>query len=346
VHTLDDEQIRWRRVGNAPLMEAGKAGVPADVPGGWSDPYVFSSQGRTFITFKACGGLVCEANNKELTDWKCIGKLAGVIGECPNVFKLGDKWAIIRSTGRAAHTTSYVTGQLVVDGNDIQFKVDGPAQVLDYGYGGNKPAGRHRVCHGLYGTNTYEDPKGRRIMCGHISGFKNELGWNGCMSLPRILTLDEHGNLIQTPVPELKKLRGEHKRVAEVPIQDELKLIEGAGGRQIEVTAEFSPGDAKAFGVKLRSSDNGEDAITLRYADGVLNVAGTEVPLKLDGGNKTLKLQVFLDRSVMEVFVNDGRAAVTRVEYPGEEDLAIGVFAEGGKATLRSLDVWQMKSIW
>jgi beta-fructofuranosidase len=55
---------------------------------------------------------------------------------------------------------------------------------------------------------------------------------------------------------------------------------------------------------------------------------------------------VFLDRSVMEVFVNDGQTAVTRVEYSGEEDLGIAVFAEGGKATLKSLDVWQMKSIW
>jgi beta-fructofuranosidase len=217
---------------------------------------------------------------------------------------------------------------------------------MDYAYGKNKPAGRSRHCRGLYGTNTYEDPQGRRIMFGWISGFINGRGWNGCMSLPRILTIDDSGRMIQTPAPELKELRGTHKQVADVAIQDEFKLIEGAKGRQIEVAAEFSPGDAKAFGLKLRSSDDGQEAITLRYADGSLNVAGTEVPLKLEGGNKTLKIQVFLDRSVMEVFINGGQTAVTRVEYPGEEDLGIGVFAEGGKATLESLDVWQMKSIW
>ena len=64
------------------------------------------------------------------------------------------------------------------------------------------------------------------------------------------------------------------------------------------------------------------------------------------GERQPLKLHVFLDRSVIEVFVNDGQTAVTRVEYPGEEDLAVGVFAENGKVTVKLLDVWQMKSIW
>lgn len=101
-----------------------------------------------------------------------------------------------------------------------------------------------------------------------------------------------------------------------------------------------------ACGLKLRSSSDGQRAITLRYADGTLNVAGTAVPLRPAGERQPRKLHVFLDRSVMEVFVNDGHTAVTRVEYPGEEDLAVGVFAENGKATIKSLDVWQMKSIW
>ena len=94
------------------------------------------------------------------------------------------------------------------------------------------------------------------------------------------------------------------------------------------------------------SENDGARAITLRYADGWLNVSGTKVPLELKGENKTPKLHVFLDRSVMEVFIDDGWAAVTRVEYPQETDLGVAVFAEDGKATLESLDVWQMKPIW
>ncbi|MFH1730290.1 MAG: glycoside hydrolase family 32 protein [Planctomycetota bacterium] len=339
---LDDDLIRWRRVGDGPLMEAGKNGVPQDVPGGWSDPYVFKADGRTFVTFKACGGLVCEATNKTLTEWKYVGRLEGVVGECPNVFKLQDKWVIIRSTD----PISYVTGQLVLDGNDIRFNVDGPAAVMDFGYGKNLPAGRQRISRGLYGTNTYLDPEGRRIMFGWISGFKTGRGWNGCMSLPRVLTLDRGGRLIQTPAPELKELRERHTHVTGIELNNAFKRIDGAGGKQLELIAEFIPGDAEAFGLKLRSSGDGSRAVTLRCSGKTLDVAGTEVPVERAEEVNSLKLHVFLDRSVMEVFINGGRQAVTRVEYPGEDDLDVGVFAEGGKATVKSLDAWQMKNVY
>ena len=85
--------------------------------------------------------------------------------------------------------------------------------------------------------------------------------------------------------------------------------------------------------------------ITIRYSSGSLNVAGTAVPLMLSD-SKTLKLHVFIDKSVLELFINDGVSSVTRVEYPGEEDLAVSVFAENGAVTLKSLDAWEMNPIW
>ena len=48
----------------------------------------------------------------------------------------------------------------------------------------------------------------------------------------------------------------------------------------------------------------------------------------------------------MELFIQDGSAAVTRVNYPPEEDLAVAAFAESGSATVVSLDAWEMASIW
>ena len=59
-----------------------------------------------------------------------------------------------------------------------------------------------------------------------------------------------------------------------------------------------------------------------------------------------LKLQVFIDKSVLEVFINDGEMSVSRVEYPGVNDLGVSVFAEEGEVTLNSFNAWNMKSIW
>ena len=68
-------------------------------------------------------------------------------------------------------------------------------------------------------------------------------------------------------------------------------------------------------------------------------------PLRL-GEDEPLRLRVFIDRSVIEVFAN-GRQCLTLRAYPQREDSrGISVFARGGEAKLASLDVWQMRSVW
>ena len=70
---------------------------------------------------------------------------------------------------------------------------------------------------------------------------------------------------------------------------------------------------------------------------------GAALPLPPGG---PLELRVFLDRSVVEVFAN-GRACITDRIYPSREDsLGLRVFANGGRATLRSLGAWTMAPIW
>ena len=54
----------------------------------------------------------------------------------------------------------------------------------------------------------------------------------------------------------------------------------------------------------------------------------------------------FVDRSIVEVFVNGRQCAAVRV-YPGREDsVGVSLRAVGKAATLKSLDAWQMKSIY
>ena len=330
----DDELLSWRRV-KGPLMSVGAAGVPKNTNGGWSDPFVFKSAGRTFVTFKSCGGLVCEAQDKALTKWKYVGRMEGVSGECPNFFKLGDKWVLLRST----YPPSYRIGQFRADKIAFTAEVD-KGGTVDYVYGPKRPGVWSR---GFYGTNVLFDDTGRCVLFAWVSGFKPKRSWNGCMSLPRIITLDEDARLIQTPAPELKKLRGDAVVVKKMTVSDASKFISGAGGDTIEIVAEFHPGDAKAFGLKLRCGDDGKNALVIRQDAAKLNVAGTDVPVVI---GKTLKLQIFLDRSVMEVFVNDGTHTVTRVVYPGRKDLKVAIFAEGGTAAIKAMTVWRMNRIW
>jgi len=62
--------------------------------------------------------------------------------------------------------------------------------------------------------------------------------------------------------------------------------------------------------------------------------------------NEPLKLRVFIDRSVVEVFVNGKQCVAMRV-YPGRADsVGVSLRSQGQDAALNLLDAWQMKNIY
>jgi beta-fructofuranosidase len=78
---------------------------------------------------------------------------------------------------------------------------------------------------------------------------------------------------------------------------------------------------------------------------GAMSRAPETAPVFVAPG-EPLVLRVFVDRSVVEVFVN-GRQCVAERVYPGRADsLGVSLRAQGSDALLESLDAWQMKSIY
>ncbi len=330
----DRPLVRWRRVdiGLAP----GQSGVPAGISRAWADMFVFDAEGRVFAIFKSSEGLLVEAQNAELSQWQAVGRIQGVAGECPNLFPLDGRYVLIRST----YPISYGVGDFCV--NDFAFRLRGPIRTLDYGYGPTQPGPWSR---GLYGTTAFHDAQGRTVLMGWVSGFQEGRGWNGCASLPRVLSLTDDDRLIQTPAPELAALR-DRTSAWEGALDNAGRVLPGVSGNMLEVQARFRPGSARTLGLKLRAEGRENAPIALRLADAELDVAGTRVPdaLSADG---TLKLHLFFDRSVLEVFIDGGRKSVTKVAYPPEgEELVVEAFAEGGAAEILSLAAWTIQSIW
>ena len=65
----------------------------------------------------------------------------------------------------------------------------------------------------------------------------------------------------------------------------------------------------------------------------------------LDKG-EPLKLRVFIDKTIVEVFVNGKQCVALRV-YSGRADsVGVSLRAQGREAVLKSLDAWQMESIY
>ena len=175
-----------------------------------------------------------------------------------------------------------------------------------------------------------------------IREFLKGRGWNGCLALPRVLSLDDRGILTQKAVTELKRLRNRHFTFSNVNLDHNRFFLEDVAGDTLEIFVTFKSLNKHPFGIKVRRSNDGKKAIAIRYDGRILDAAGTKVPLELAKDDKVLKLHIFLDKSVMEVFANDGRICITRVIYPGEGDLGIELFSEGGKTLVSALDVWTM----
>ena len=68
-------------------------------------------------------------------------------------------------------------------------------------------------------------------------------------------------------------------------------------------------------------------------------------PVFIEPG-EPIRLRIFVDRSVVEVFVNGRQCLAVRV-YPGREDsTGVSLLSRGRESEILSLDCWQMKSIY
>ena len=182
------------------------------------------------------------------------------------------------------------------------------------------------------------------------------------MSLPRILSLSDAGTLEIEPVPELAVLRHNHRRLTNLPIRPDSPIpLDGIDGDCLEILATFEPRDAEVLGVKVRCSLDEDEQTLIFYGPGdkylaldadrssvnpdVVSRDVQRAPLEL-AMDEPLQLNIFVDRSVVEVFANN-RQCLTKRIYPTRQDSrGIHLFAQGGSAKLRSIDVWQMASIW
>ena len=121
----------------------------------------------------------------------------------------------------------------------------------------------------------------------------------------------------------------------------------------VQTGAVHHTGHVAIGGSKNRSPrpvDRFESLLTLdsSYAStlpGALSRAPETAPFRLEP-DEPLKLRVFVDRSVVEVFANGKQCVAVRV-YPGRSDsTGVSLRAQGSPAQLRSLDAWQMRSIY
>lgn len=328
-----DDLITWEKYSQNPFL------TMADHGGlfirEWRDPFIFTAGGRTCMVLGGKledknGGeavaVVYEAKDGRLLDWRYRGilfrhpnKALGSL-ECPNFFPLDSRFVLLDSP---YGPVEYFTGSFDADAFRFESNVRGQVDYSDQ----------------YYATNVLYDETGRCILLGWVRGFKDGRGWNGCMSLPRIITLDDRGRLIQQPAKELEALREQCIRIVPQTLENR-SFTPSIEGETLEIKTVLRPGDAKRCGIRVGCDDGGSGGAAVTVTGQAVTVAGTEVPL--EGGDE-VSLHLFLDRSVLEVFIDGGRRCVTRVIDFQPNRRRIQFFAEEGRAQFETTEVWTLR---
>ena len=195
------------------------------------------------------------------------------------------------------------------------------------------------------------------------SRMQLDLGWAHTFSLPRAWRLLEDGRTLgQRPVPELEALRGSGQTVDSVVVNGDHRLA--AHGDQVEIIARVDPErTGTRYGVCVGASPDGREITRIYYDEGDLVIDKSRSSLGFENEEavvlraaydqaafgKPEKFHIFVDHSVVDVFVNDAAAFSNRV-YPTSRDgdgtaLSTGIllYSEGGETVFDSVDVWEVQ---
>lgn len=357
----DDDLLTWTKKAGNPVVNGRPNGLTDD----FRDCFVFRNGTDLYMIVgsskNGVGVTTLHKYDKSTKTWSNDGKLFfsgsnrnqdGTFWEMPNVTKIGDKWlftATPLNTGAGVRTL-YWTGSINADGT---FAPDSrtPKTV--------EMAGFSKDGYGLLSPTIFQKD-GKTLMLGivpdKLAGSENyKMGYAHTYSLPREISLDSKGNLIQKPFSGLAAMRSETSfKMTDFDLTAE-KDLDPVQGRSLELSAKFVVGNGD-FGFSFLG--NGDKKVTLTYQpnsgmlsldmsginrivnDGVFGgVYNYALPTPVAMGEE-MTLKVFVDHSIIDIFVNDTYAASVRV-FPRDVDaVKATAFVKNGSVKMTSLEAY------
>ena len=253
----------------------------------------------------------------DLVNWKYTGKVYkegyGYMWECPDYFEIdGNGFLSTCPQGMPHHETKWQnlneSGYFPVQGK-LEDSVLGDFTEWDMGFD-------------FYAPQTFLDPQGRRILIGWL-GMDNkvygnattELGWQHCLTIPRVVTIAPNGKLRQQPIAEFDKLKSNARRqssgqTAEYPLPFELDG-EPADSFSISLDGKLELGFDKDKGL-----------FSMRFTDEKYGCGRTVRNAEIDS---VRNIRVIADMSSIEVYINDGETVMSTRSYPDNDSIKLEV---------------------
>lgn len=262
-------------------------------------------------------GCVLVYESDDLITWKYTGKVYkegyGYMWECPDYFEIDGKGFLSTCPqGMPHYETKWQnlneSGYFPVQGK-LEDSVLGDFTEWDMGFD-------------FYAPQTFLDPQGRRILIGWL-GMDNkaygnattELGWQHCLTIPRVVTVAPNGKLRQQPIAEFDELKSNARRqssgqTAEYPLPFEL---------------DGEPADS--FSISLDGKlelgfDKEKKLFTMKFTDEKYGCGRTVRNAEIDS---VRNIRVIADMSSIEVYINDGETVMSTRIYPDNDSVKLKV---------------------
>lgn len=271
------------------------------------DPKVWYGSGNYYLilgsTCREQAGRVIFYKSRDGENWEyaagCLHEQFGRIVECPDLFRLGNHWVFIASPmyvgePQKGYEHHAVCTLAEFDSATCRLELQDTFQYVDYGMD-------------LYAPQTNVDKEGRRVLVGWMRMPKavEEEGkkpWIGMMCIPRVAEVSE-GHIYFKVHPEVDQYFSVKRDIQEqIPEKEPCRirtvLEEGEsleiGGYRIWVEDGYVKTDRSRVFQDIRG-----------------HTMCSSTPKSLEEH----RLDIFVDKNLIEVFINDGQYVISHVVY-------------------------------
>lgn len=332
------------------------------------DPKVFwYAPGKHWVMILAVGQHMEIYSSVNLKEWKKeseFGAMQGAHGgvwECPDLVEIPvegtreKKWVLICNLNPGGPFGGSAAQYFVGSFDGKKFVNESPTQTKWTDWGKDN-----------YATVTWNNaPDGRCIALGWMSNWQyaNNVPtrqYRSANTLARDLTLYREGQelyLKSTPSSEVKKARGKKVSIPSFKVSEKHEMVnlfeEKQGAYEVEIVIQNAGASKIAFcllndkgeKVSMYYDLNRKQFVMDRSESGTVDFskdfpAVTVAPVNVD---KELTLRLFVDRSSIEAFGEDGKFVMTNLVFPSQPYVKMCFEADKNGYAVKSLNVYKLQ---
>lgn len=332
------------------------------------DPKVFwYAPGKHWVMILAVGQHMEIYSSVNLKEWKKeseFGAMQGAHGgvwECPDLVEIPvegtreKKWVLICNLNPGGPFGGSAAQYFVGSFDGKKFVNESPTQTKWMDWGKDN-----------YATVTWNNaPDGRCIALGWMSNWQyaNKVPtrqYRSANTLARDLTLYREGQelyLKSTPSSEVKKARGKKVSIPSFKVSEKHEMVnlfeEKQGAYEVEIVIQNAGASKIAFcllndkgeKVSMYYDLNRKQFVMDRSESGTVDFskdfpAVTVAPVNVD---KELTLRLFVDRSSIEAFGEDGKFVMTNLVFPSQPYVKMCFEADKNGYAVKSLNVYKLQ---